>query len=99
MHKLYEDNGDYNLLYRLPQILSSSIITIVINFMLQLLSLSETSILSLKKEKNYLLTCSRAKYIKSCLIVRVIIFYFLSFIFMFFFWLFFSCFCVVYIIT
>ena len=99
MHKLYEDNGDYNLLYRLPQILSSSIITIIINFMLELLSLSETSILSLKKEKNYLLTCSKAKYIKSCLIARVIIFYFLSFIFMFFFWLFISCFCAVYINT
>ena len=99
MHKLYEDNGEYNIIYQLPQILYSSIITAAINFILQLLSLSETSILSLKKEKNYLLTCSKAKYIKSCLISRIIIFYFLSFIIMFFFWLFISCFCVVYINT
>ena len=99
MHKIYQDNGEYNLIYQLPQIIYSSIISAFINSILKILSLSEKSILSLKNENNFELAVALAKYIKRCLIVRLVIYFILSFIFMFFFWLFISCFCAVYINT
>ena len=99
MHKIYQDNGEYNLIYQLPQIIYSSIISAFINSILKILSLSEKSILSLKNENNFELAVASGKYIKRCLIVRLVIYFILSFIFMFFFWLFISCFCAVYINT
>ena len=99
MHKLYEDKGTYNILYQLPKILYSALITSTLNTILRFLSLSEDSILSLKNEENYKKAYLKADKIKKCLKIRIIIFYILCFIFMLFFWLFISCFCAVYINT
>ena len=52
MHKIYMDNGKYNIIYLIPQIVYSSAISVVINMIVKLLSLSEKSILSIKKEDN-----------------------------------------------
>ena len=52
MHKLYEDKGKYNILYRIPQILFSTIISAVINVLLKKLSLTEANLLSIKEEKD-----------------------------------------------
>ena len=51
MHKIYEDNGDFNLLYQLPQILYSSIISDVFNYILRMLALSQDNILDFKGQK------------------------------------------------
>ena len=48
MHKLYEDKGKYNIVYRIPQILFSTIISAVINVLLKKLSLTEANIISIK---------------------------------------------------
>ena len=45
MYKVYEDNGIYNIIFQLPQILFSSLVSTVINMILKQLSLSEKSIL------------------------------------------------------
>ena len=99
MHILYEDNGEYHIIYQLPQIIYSLIISSIIKFILKFLSLSEKALLSIKSEKNSRLSNTKAKHIKTCLIIRLIIFYVLSIIFMFFFWVYISCFCAVYINT
>ena len=99
MHKISQDKGAYNIIYQLPIIFYSTIITSIINTILKLLSLSEDSILSIKKENNYQIICTKGKKIKRCLFIRIVVFYILSLIFMFFFWLFISCFCAVYINT
>ena len=52
MHKIYEDEGKFELLYQLPQILYSSIISIILNTLLKFLALTEEDILNLKKNKN-----------------------------------------------
>ena len=52
MHKIYEDEGSFNFIYQLPQILYSSLISIVLNIILKLLALSGKSIIALKKNKN-----------------------------------------------
>jgi hypothetical protein len=48
MHKIHIGNGAFNLLYQIPQIFLSSIISSIVNMVLKLLSLSEKNILNLK---------------------------------------------------
>ena len=50
MHKIYEDCGKYNLLYQIPQILYSTIISSVITIILKSLSLPQKSIIKIKQE-------------------------------------------------
>ena len=51
MHKIYEDNGKFNFIYQIPQIIYSTLISNVINLIVSTLSITEKNILSLKKEK------------------------------------------------
>ena len=96
MHKIHEDNGAFNIIYQIPQILYSTIISAIINMILKLLSLSEKNILSLKQEKDLKKATKYAKTIEKCIIIKFIIFFLLSDILLLFFWYFISCFCAVY---
>ena len=96
MNKINEEQGSFNILLQIPQILYSTIISAVINMILKRLSLSERQILSLKIENNFLAAEKKAKKIKSCLRIKLFIFFLLSFLLMLFFWYFISCFCAVY---
>ena len=96
MHKVYEDNGSYNFLFQIPQILYSSVVSAIINILLKQLSLSEKNILKLKEENVMSNVVKKSKKISSCLRIKFILFFILSFILMSFFWYFISCFCAVY---
>ena len=52
MHKIYQDQGNYNFIYQIPQILYSTIITSLINIIIKYLSLTERDILNIKKRDN-----------------------------------------------
>jgi hypothetical protein len=99
MHEIYVRNGVYDLLMQIPQILYSAIISIIINTILKLLSLTENSILSIKKEKNLRNCYKMAKGAKRHIIMKTIIFIFISLILIFLFLYFLSCFCAVYVNT
>ena len=94
MHRIYVDNGYYNLLYQLPQIVYSTIISIIINTIINLLSLTQKNIVELKNEEinDNIDTDSVIK----CIKIKFIIFFILEFSFLLLFWLFLSCFCVVF---
>jgi hypothetical protein len=94
MHKIYEDNGKYNLLYQIPPILYSSLISFIIKNILKYFSLSEKSILELRKEKSIINIESQKT--EQCLKIKLIIYFIISFLFMAFFWYFISSFCAVY---
>ena len=96
MNKINEDHGKYDLLYKIPQIFYSTLISAVINIILKLLSLSEKQMLKIKEEKNYVKAKEMAKSAKKCLKIKLGIFFSLSFLLMSFFWYFISCFCAVY---
>ena len=96
MHKLYEDKGSYNIVYRIPQILFSTIISAVINVLLKKLSLTEAQIISIKEEKDSQKSIAKSKSIQKTLKLKFIIYLVLSILFKFFFWYFISCFCAVY---
>ena len=51
MHKIYEDKGSFNFLYQLPQIIYSSIISIIFGILIKMLALSEDQILDFKNNK------------------------------------------------
>ena len=99
MHKVYEENGTYDLINKIPQIFYSTIVSTIINMILKTLSLSEKSLLELKEEKNKNIATQKAKTIKILLKIKFIIFFILSILFMGFFWYFISCFCAVFINT
>ena len=99
MHKIYEDKGKYNFVFQLPQILYSSIVSATINTILRALALSEKNILVIKKEEKIKEAEIRAEKVKSCLNIKFLIFYIISFLMFAFFWYFISCFCAVYINT
>ena len=94
MHKIYEDQGKYDLIYQIPQILYSTVISILINTIIKSISLTEKNILSIKKENINL----KIQYVKitKWLKIKFISFFVIIFVFLLVFWYYISCFCAVY---
>ena len=99
MHQIHESNGEFDLIYQIPQTLYSSIISTIINSLLQKLALSEDSFISIKQIKKFDKAIKQSEKIKRCLTIKFIIFINLSFIIMAFCWYYISSFCGVYINT
>ena len=51
MHKIYEDNEKFNFAYQIPQIIYSTIISSIVNFIIRYFSLSEKDLLKIKRAK------------------------------------------------
>jgi hypothetical protein len=96
MHKIHENNGAFDIIYQIPQILYSSIVSTIINMILKLLSLSEKNILALKQQNNINACINYSKKIKRYIIIKFSLFYILCILLLLFFWYFISCFCGVY---
>jgi hypothetical protein len=79
MHKVYKDNGVYNIIYQIPQILYSTLVSSVINMLLKKLSLSQKNIIEIKQEKDNQIVMKKSKRIKHCIQIKFIIFFILSF--------------------
>ena len=99
MHNIYVNEGSLSFLYQIPQILYSTVISAIINIILKQLSLSELTILSLKKENDYNIAVNKSKKLNRCIKIKFIIFFLLSIMLNLFFWYYISCFCAVYINT
>ena len=52
MHKIYEDGGDFNFIYNIPQILYSSLISGFIDAIIKMLALSESNFIKFRKNKS-----------------------------------------------
>ena len=96
MHKIYEDKGKFQFLYQLPQILYSTIISSVINSLLQLLALSEEGILQFKRNKTVINVIERKIELLNRLKIKFILFFIISTIFLLIFWYYLSMFCAIY---
>ena len=94
IHKIYEEAGHFNLLYQLPQIIYSSLISGIINTILNMLSLTGENIIKIKHLKN---DVKKASDEISKTIEKKLIFYFvLTYIILLFFWYYVGCFCAIY---
>ena len=93
MHQIYEDEGSFNFIYQIPQILFSFIISTVIDTIIRYLSLSEDNILEFKREKDIINLESETKKILKTLKIKFVLFFVISFIFLFLFLYYITCFC------
>ena len=94
IHKIYLDQGNFNFIYQIPQILYSLIISIIINAIITTLSLSEKNILSIKKKEGT--KREKISKIKKLLVIKFIILFILLYSLCLFFWYYLSSFCAVY---
>ena len=96
MHKLYINNGSFDLFTQIPIIVYSTLVTTVINLILKYLSLSEQIMLELKRETLFKTAKKKSKKVWSTIKMKIIIFFIITILLMLFFWYFISCFCAVY---
>ena len=96
MHKIYLDEGSFNLIYQLPQIIYSSLISYILNIIFKQLSLSEKNILQLKENKNNEFINKSSENLIRYLFYKFILFFIIGFIYLLFFWYYISTFCAVY---
>ena len=87
------------ILYQIPQIIYSTIISKVIDGIIRFLALSQDNIIELKKEKHKKdIDMKYTKLIRK-LKIKFIFFYIISFIILLFFWYYETCFCGIYVNT
>ena len=86
MHKIYESEGSFDFIYQLPKEIYSSIISLVLNTLLKILALSNSSIIALKQDKSKENVKKRGKILKNKLNVKFILYFIISFICLLFFW-------------
>ena len=96
MHQIFEDDGTFNFIYSLPQIIYSSIISTAITNLMKYLSLSEKDLIEIKNVKNLLIIKTKELQTIKCLKIKFALFFCLSFIFLILFWLYLGSFCAVY---
>ena len=96
MHQIYEDKGKFQIIYQLPQIIYSSIISSILNAILQMLALSEDYILNLKQNRIIHNLFQRKIELFKKLKIIFLSFFIISSIFLLFFWYYISMFCAIY---
>ena len=99
MHKIYIDEGSFNFIYQISQIIYSSIISGVITSFIKYIALTEKYILDIKNEKNIKPLNSRIIEIKKVINIKYILFFSISFPLLLFFTYYISCFCGIYVNT
>ena len=99
MHKIYIDEGSFNLNYQIPIIIYTSLISAVIYTLIKYLSLTEKQILSIKQIKKLDEIDTKVNDLLKRLKIRFILFYIISFIFLFLFCFYIACFCGIYVNT
>ena len=99
MHLIYKNKGIYNFLFQLPQIIYSTIISIILGTILSHLSLTQNNVTKIKnsiyeRESNeYKIEFD--KFIKR-LKLKFVLYFVINFSLLIFFWYYLSCFCAVY---
>ena len=95
MHQIYIDSGAFNFIYQLPEIIYSAIITAVLNTIITTLGLCQDNIIKIKKSSEE----KKDETIKEELnkiLVKIILFFIITYILLFSFWIYLGCFCAVY---
>ena len=94
MHKMFLDYGKYNFIQHIPQMIYSTIVSQVIQILINFLSLIDKHFYEIKKIKTN--KEIRKKKIIKCIKIKIIYFFLFSFFMLAFYWYTISCFCAVY---
>ena len=98
IHKIYQDKGEFNFLYQVPQTLYSTLIT-KFDILIKNLALSQDIIISLKHEKIKKYLEMKYKKLLRTLDIKFFYFFILSLLILVLFWYYITCFCGIYINT
>ena len=94
IHKIYENQGQYDFKFFLPKILCVFLISQFLFIIIKYLSLSEKDIIKVKNDpKNE----EKVKQVQHCLFIKYIFFYIIGLIFLILFWYYLSSFCAVFV--
>ena len=96
LHKIYVDEGKYDFVYQIPQMLYSTIVSQVIAFLLEKLSLSQDELLELKEKGDIEIIKKEINKIIKWIKIKCIIFFIFGICLLFGFWYYISAFCSVY---
>ena len=87
IHNIYLNEGKYDLILYLNQILISFGVSYILTIIIKLIFLSEKNILKIKKEPTYNKAYYFSEKVKRNLIIKYIIFFMIGLIFLTFFWM------------
>ena len=97
MHQIYVDNGEFNLLFQIPKIIYSTLISSFINLLVKSLALTEKNVIRIKsKFQRQIISEKEIKRINIIIKLKIILFYVISSLLYIFFWYYLGCFCAVY---
>ena len=96
MHQIFTEKGRYNLIYQIPQVLYSTLISFVMTFILKKLSLSQNELIIIKKEMDQAKAKKLAEESKKYLRIKLYSFFFLGLSLLLFFTYYISSFSAVY---
>jgi len=96
MHKIYESKGDFDLGTQIPIAIYSTIISMIFNYPLNFLALSNDAIINFKQGCSEFKIMKRVKIFINTLFIKFIIYFIISFLFLLFFWYYISMFGVIY---
>ena len=75
IHKIYKDEGIYNLIYQIPYILYSFIISHLLNTFITYIFLSERDLIKIRSENNNQKRNDIISNVKKCLVIKYICFF------------------------
>ena len=96
MNIIFVLNGKFNIIYQIPEIIYSSLLSSTINTIIQMLAFSEKNLIAIKNENNKKTKRKKAFYFKKFLIIKFIIYFIVIFLLLGFSWYYISCFCAIY---
>ena len=96
IHHIHKDNGNYNIVFQIPQIVYSFLISFFCNLIIKTLALSEKNLIDIKKDTKNLENNNEYVNLYNYLKKKIIIFFIVGFCFLLFFWYYISAFCAVY---
>ena len=95
MNKIYVEKGSFNFIYQIPQMIYSSLITTVLNYIITTFGLLQGDILKIKY-CDLKIVEQKTKSVLKCIKCKIVIFFIIAFIFLILFWIYIGCFCAVY---
>ena len=96
MHKIYESKGVFDLDTQIPIAVYSTLISMILNYPLNFLALSNDSILDFKQHNKKINVLKKSRNLIKMLTVKFILYFMISFLFLLFFWYYISIFGVIY---
>ena len=96
MHKIYENKGDFDLETQIPIAVYSTIISMILNYPLNFLALSNDPIIDFKQDKKNNKILEKSINLINNLMIKFILYFIISSVFLLFFWYYISMFGVIY---